>query len=41
MIPAELKTLLSDLDDTAVIMLEKAKAAGKTYIVTNAQDGWV
>lgn len=33
--------LVSELDDVAEQMLKIAKRLGRTYIVTNAAEGWV
>jgi hypothetical protein len=32
---------LEELDRVAAELLQKAKKLGKTYIVTNAAEGWV
>jgi hypothetical protein len=39
--PAALQKKLSELDDVAWELIRKAKQYGKTYIVTNAAEGWV
>lgn len=40
-IPLELKVQLATLDQHASLMLKRSKQYGKTYIVTNAAEGWV
>lgn len=40
-IPKEIKQHLALLYEHAQLMLQKAKSFGKTYIVTNAAEGWV
>lgn len=39
--PATLHKKLTELDDVAWELLSKSKKYGKTYIVTNAAEGWV
>lgn len=39
--PATLQKKLSELDDVAWELISKSKKYGKTYIVTNAAEGWV
>lgn len=40
-IPAILRNKLNELDEAAMLLLQKSKRFGKTYIVTNAAEGWV
>jgi hypothetical protein len=39
--PTALKQKLDELDNAAVELIVKSKKFGKTYIVTNAAEGWV
>lgn len=39
--PPALAERLDELDKVACELLQKAKKLGKTYIVTNAAEGWV
>lgn len=39
--PATLQKKLSELDEVAWELISKSKNYGKTYIVTNAAEGWV
>lgn len=39
--PASLKQKMDELDNIAYKILRESKKYGKTYIVTNAAEGWV
>ena len=40
-LPTQLKDKMKELDEVAYQLLRESKQFGKTYIVTNAAEGWV
>ncbi len=39
--PDTLVSKMNELDEVAHVLIRKSKKFGKTYIVTNAAEGWV